>query len=172
MLSIEQSIFDWLNGNSQHAIYLVPMLAFGEACIGVGLLISGVFLLIIAIAIYSSELATIEVIVLLAFIGAISGDHFGFYVGKKLGPQFHSSSIASRYRKNIDRAEELIRKYGAAAIFIGRFIPAIRSLIPATLGLSKFNPVRYSLMDALACALWSIVLGLIVVGLDLGFDFF
>ena len=172
MLSIEQSIFDWLNGNSQHAIYLIPMLAFGEACIGVGLLISGVFLLIIAIAIYSSELATIEVIVLLAFIGAISGDHFGFYVGKKLGPQFHSSSIASRYRKNIDRAEELIRKYGAAAIFIGRFIPAIRSLIPATLGLSKFNPVRYSLMDALACALWSIVLGLIVVGLDLGFDFF
>jgi membrane-associated protein len=150
MLSIEQSIFDWLNGNSQHAIYLVPMLAFGEACIGVGLLISGVFLLIIATAIYSSELATIEVI----------------------GPQFHSSSIASRYRKNIDRAEELIRKYGAAAIFIGRFIPAIRSLIPATLGLSKFNPVRYSLMDALACALWSIVLGLIVVGLDLGFDFF
>ena len=52
------------------------MLAFGEACIGAGLLISGVFLVVVATAIYSSELATIEVIVLLDFIGALLGDHF------------------------------------------------------------------------------------------------
>lgn len=136
------------------------------------MVISGVFLLVIATVIFTNELASIEVIVVLAFIGAILGDHLGFYVGQRLGPQFHSSKIASRYRNAIDRTEELIRKYGAAAIFIGRFIPAIRSLVPATLGLSNFNTLRYSLMDALACALWSAVLGLLVVGLDLGFDFF
>jgi membrane-associated protein len=56
------------------------------------------------------------------------------------------------------------------AVFIGRFVPAIRSLIPATMGISGFDGRRYLLLDALACALWSTALGAIVLGLDFGFS--
>jgi len=78
--------------------------------------------------------------------------------------------LARRHRDRISRAENLVRKYGAIAIFIGRFIPAIRSLIPAVLGLSGFDRLRYLVFDLLACLLWSLALGAIVLGLNLGFS--
>ena len=78
--------------------------------------------------------------------------------------------MAERYRDSLQKGEAVIRKYGAAAIFIGRFVPAIRSLIPAMLGLSGFKSARYAVLDVLAWVLWSSALGAIVLGLDLGFS--
>ena len=132
---------------------------------------SGVFLLVVATAIFSNDIASIQTISMLAFFGAMLGDHTGFYVGHWLGPWFHDSSLAQRYGGRITKSELLIRKYGSAAIFIGRFIPAIRSLIPAVLGISRFGRLRYTLLDTLACLLWSAALAALVLGLDLGFSF-
>ena len=39
------------------------------------------------------------------------------------------------------------------------------------LGLSGFDRIRYLLLDAVACLLWSAALGTIVLGLDMGFSF-
>ena len=60
----------------------------------------------------------------------------------------------------------MIRRHGPIAIFIGCFIPAIRSLVPALLGISQFNRLRYSLLDAGACFLWALALGGILPGVD------
>ena len=49
---------------------------------------------------------------------------------------------------------------------IGRFVPAIRSLIPAALGISGFRRLHYSLTDLTACAIWASALLLIVVGIE------
>jgi membrane-associated protein len=134
-------------------------------------LISGVFLLLVATGIYTSALAPIETIVILALFGAFLGDQAGFYLGRLLGPRFHHSRVAGRYQKSLDNAELMVRKHGSAVIFIGRFLPAIRSVIPAMLGLSGFDRIRYLLLDAVACLLWSAALGTIVLGLDMGFSF-
>lgn len=71
-----------------------------------------------------------------------------------------------RYAESIAKGEEVTRKFGSMAIFIGRFVPAIRSLIPALMGLSGFNRIRYSLFDAIACLLWAIALGVLATGLE------
>lgn len=147
------------------------MLAFLEACLGVGLLVSGAFLLVLATATYARELASIELIVVLAFLGAVSGDHLGFHLGRWIGPGFHHTGVARRYQDSLRKAELMIRRYGAMVVFIGRFVPAIRSVVPAMLGLSGFHPLRYLLLDVLACLLWSVALGAIIMGLDLGFGF-
>ena len=143
----------------------MPLFAFIEACVGIGLFVSGAFLLIIAVALYSNDVAPITLIATLAMLGAILGDHVGYYVGLWFGPRFHHTKLAARNRGRVERAEKLIRRYGAWVIFIGRFIPAIRSLIPAALGVSGFDRWRYTLLDILACALWSIALAAIVLGL-------
>jgi membrane-associated protein len=144
----------------------VPALAFAEACVGLGIFISGAFLVAVATFALNYGIANIETICLLAGLGAIAGDHAGFYVGIWLGPNFHQTKLAKRYTEAVSRGEALVLKYGAWAIFIGRFIPAIRSIIPALIGLSEFNKTRYSVYDIAACALWSIVLGAIVAGID------
>ncbi len=145
---------------------LVPTFAFAEACIGIGIFISGAFLVAVATYVLSSEIASIELICLLAALGAILGDHVGFYTGYLVGPNFHHTKLAERYSSALARGEAMIRRYGGWAIFIGRFIPAIRSIIPVLIGLSKFSKTRYSSYDVAACAVWSVALGFIVSGID------
>jgi len=130
------------------------------------LFISGVLLLAIATFIIQSDLAPIELVCSLAFAGAFAGDHLGFHIGRIIGPGFHKTKIANKYAKSISQGQDLIQKFGSAAIFIGRFVPAVRSLVPALMGLSGFSRIRYSLFDALACLLWAIALALIVLGIE------
>ena len=58
------------------------------------------------------------------------------------------------------------KKRGTLAIFIGRFIPTIRSLVAPMLGVSGYPLLRYSLYDALACLLWALALGLILANIS------
>lgn len=140
------------------------MLAFAEACVGVGLFVSGLFLFGVATVMVETQILSLWQITPLAFIGALLGDHAGYYVGLHFGPRFHQFRLAQRYHKQMERGERLIRRHGSSTIFIGRFIPAIRSLLPAMLGISGFARVRYSVLDTIACGLWALALAGLVAG--------
>ncbi len=142
------------------------MLAFAEACIGIGLFVSGILLVAVCTVIYSTDMVRLEVIVVLAWLGATLGDQFGFWVGCRLGPRFHHTGLAEKHREKLQRAEAMIVRFGSYAVFIGRFIPAIRSIIPAMLGISGFTPARYLLLDVCACLLWAMALAMIVLGAE------
>lgn len=148
------------------AIYLVPLFAFAEACVGIGLLISGAILVAVGSLLLANDIASLGQILPLAMIGALLGDHAGFYTGRWIGPRFHGFAFAQKHRARLQKSEAMIIKYGPYAIFIGRFIPAIRSLIPAMLGISGFNRGRYSALDVAACLLWSACLGVILWAIE------
>ena len=158
-------ILEWLENNREYALWLVPLLAFGEACVGLGLFVSGFLLVTAATLLYTGEYATLVQIIPLAWAGALLGDHSGFLVGAQIGPRFHDLRLAQRYRQALLRSEALVQRHGGTAIFIGRFVPAIRSLVPVLVGISGFPRLRFLLLDALACLLWALALGAIVAGL-------
>ena len=161
---IESTVLEWIQAHREQALLLVPLLAFAEACIGVGLFISGLFLVVVGSFVLAQGIAPLPLIVALAFAGALLGDHTGYYVGRWLGPRVHDWGFVKRHRARLDRAKDMIRRRGAGAILIGRFIPAIRSLIPAALGIGGFDRLRYSLVDLVACSLWAGGLALILGG--------
>lgn len=163
---IEQLLLDWLDNNRDYAIALVPLLAFAESCVGIGLFISGVLLLLVSATLYNNGIAGFEVLLPMAFTGALLGDHAGYYFGRTLGPKFHQIGVIKKYQANVKKAEDLIRRFGSAGIFIGRFVPAIRSIIPALVGISDMDRLRYSLVDALACFCWVLALAAILVGIE------
>ncbi len=146
---------------------LVPLLAFLEACIGIGLFVSGALLLIVSAALYSTGNASLGFIVPLALVGALAGDHVGFYFGRMIGPDFHHSQFAQKYDVQVKRADAMIGRFGGLAIFIGRFVPAIRSVVPTVIGISGFRPKRFSILDGIACLSWSLALGGLVLLIDL-----
>ena len=143
----------------------MPLLAFAESCVGLGLVISGVLLLLVSATLYNNDIAGLEALLPLAFFGALLGDHEGYYFGRTLGAKFHQIGIIKKYQANVEKAEGIIRRYGNAAIFIGRFIPAILSIIPALVGVSGIERLRYSFIDALACICWVLALAAILIGI-------
>ena len=142
------------------------MLAFLEACPGLGLLASGILLLSVATFLYSEQLLILQQLLPMAFAGACIADHLGFYVGRGFGAKFHATAWAKKRTAQLNRTEGYILNHGASAILIGRFVPAIRSLVPIMVGGSGISKLKFSLIDVLACALWSSALGLLVVGLE------
>ena len=161
-----ENITIWMESNESISVFIVPFFAFIESCVGIGLFVSGIILLTISTYLYNQGFATVSQIIPLAFIGAIIGDHVGFYLGCWLGPRFHDSRFAQKHSQRIAKTEKLIREKGVYAIFIGRLIPAVRSLVPLMTGISGFQRRRYTIFDGLACAIWASLLGVLVVGID------
>jgi len=157
---------NWLNANKQHAWMMIPLLAFLEACPGIGLLVSGVVLLTVSTILYTEQLATLAQIMSLAFAGACLSDHLGFYLGRWLGDKLHHTGFAKKRASQLQKSERFILKHGASAIVLGRLVPAVRSLVPMMVGVSATSRIKFTLIDVLACAIWATGLGLLVVGLD------
>lgn len=142
------------------------MIAFLEACVGVGIFVSGVILLSVCTIMYTEQIATLPQMLPLAFLGATIADHSGFYLGMWIGPQFHHTKFAQKRRKFLDKSEAMIRRFGIFAIIFGRLMTAIRSLVPLLIGVSGMPKWKYTLLDLTACAIWTTGLGLLVVGID------
>ena len=125
----------------------MPLLAFLEAFVGIGLFISGAILLSVCTLLYVEQIATLQQMLPLAFLGAILGDHCGYYIGRFIGPKFHQTKFVIKRAQMLKKAEQSIDKYGVFAIFIGRFLTPIRSLVPLVTGLSGMNRAKYSAFD-------------------------
>lgn len=159
-----ESLIQWAEQHQQYALLIVPLCAFMETCVGIGLFVSGIFLVIICSILYANGWASIPAMAVVAAIGSSLGDHVGYYFGRSVGGSIHEMKLVQRHQAKWNRGEDLVRRHGAWAIFIGRFIPSIRSLIPAMLGISGFERLRYTLLDFTACTLWACGLAAIVLG--------
>lgn len=161
---------DWLEAHSQYALFIVPVIAFLEAIVGVGLFVSGAILLSVCTLLYTQGIATLWQMLPMAFVAATTADHLGYFLGRRLGPGFHRTRFAIKYQRNLTTAEQLILKYGELSIIIGRLIPAVRSIVPLLTGLSGLPAAKYTRYDLIACGIWSTGLGLLVVGIGGLFD--
>ena len=150
----------------EYALVIVPVIAFLEACLGIGLFISGAILLSVCTVLYTQGIATLEQMLPLAFLGATLADHSGYYIGRWVGPRFHHTRFAIRHKSRLDKTEAMLVRHGEVAIIIGRLMTAIRSVVPLLSGISGLSPARYTLYDLIACTIWTGGLGLLVVGLD------
>ena len=157
---------EWALANTQTALLVVFMLACFESLIGIGLFVSGVFLLGIASYLLSQDIISSTQLAITAAGGAILGDHVGFFFGRFLGPRLHHTRLFIRHADRILKTEDMIARWGGIAVPIGRFVPAIRSIVPALLGTSGFMPKRFILIDTLSCATWAGALVLLATGID------
>lgn len=144
----------------------MPIIAFLEAFVGIGLFVSGAILLSVCTILYVEQIATLQQMLPLAFLGALLSDHSGYYIGRSMGPRFHQTSFAIKREKTLKKAEKTIAKFGVFAIFIGRFVTPIRSIVPLVTGVSGMARARYTAFDFIACASWTVCLGVLVVGID------
>ncbi len=156
----------WLQNTPTWVVYLVPLFAFIESCLGIGLFVSGVFLLSLCVLLYGQQLIGIPAIAISAFTGAVLGDLVGYAAGKLMGPRVKTTKLFLRHQENINKTEAMFVKSAGIAICTGRFVPAIRSITPMLAGLSGISTRKYLGFELLACFLWASALCLLVTGID------
>ena len=154
----------YLNANAEYAWVVILFFAFLESFILSGVIISSAILFSICIFISNTELLPLFYIVPVAVLGAHLGDMTGFLFGKTIGPQLLSTKVMVKREKLITRAQKFLDKTGSYTVILGRFIPAVRPIVPFLLGVSDLKLVRFYIADLIACIFWGIALGFLVTG--------
>lgn len=98
--------------------------------------------------------------VTLGLAGSMTGAYINYYLSVWLGRPFlhRCGKYFFLPKRHLDRAEEIFRKYGDAATFVCRLLPAIRQLISIPAGLSRMKLWRFTLFTALGAGLWTAIL--------------
>ena len=111
------------------------------------------------------EILPLQAIVPIAIIGAHTGDMSGFFFGKTLGHKLLDTKFIKKREKIIVRGQKFLDRSGPYTVIFGRFIPAIRPIVPFLLGISDVKVVRFYIADVIACLCWGVALAFLVTGI-------
>ena len=90
-----------------------------------------------------------------AWMGNLLGAAFMYYIGRRYGSGPFLERLERWVGKNAeDRFMKLYGKYGLPALFVSRFLPAARSLVPPLAGAMKLPPLPVALAVATASGIW------------------
>jgi len=150
----------FLETNPEYAWFLVFLFGFMESMIITGSFMPSAILFSLCVYLYNTELLTLPWICSIAFAGSHLGDISGFLVGKIFGPSFMASNFLQKRQKGIQRTQKFLNRFGPYTVVIGRFIPAIRPLVPFLLGITDLELKRFYIADIIACLLVPFLLGI------------
>ncbi|GAA1895445.1 DedA family protein [Williamsia serinedens] len=133
--------------------FLFPAL---EASIFVGVVIPGEIAVLIAGVIASGGRLELWEVLVVAIAGAVIGDFVGFEVGRRWGTVL-LAKLPERLVKpeHVDRGREELRKRGAIAVLVGRWIAALRALMPGLAGMSGMRLRTFVIANAIGGAIWA-----------------
>ena len=113
-------------------------------------------LLLASFLAYSEHKLTLPSIILAGVCAATLGDNLGFVVGSYGGrPLLERYQRALRIRPAvIARGEELFARYGAATVFVARFIAGMRIIAGPLAGVLRMPWRKFLLFNFLGAVLW------------------
>jgi membrane-associated protein len=126
----------------------------------------GRLLLIAAGALAAAGHANVVAMIAAATAGAVIGDHVWYVLGRWRGQALidFGCRITLRSRDCASRANELVRRFGALAIVIGRFFTAVRIFVTAVVAGSGMSYAKYLLSETVGSLIWSSIFILLGYG--------
>lgn len=91
---------------------------------------------------------------LATFIGNMIGAIGMYLVGRAYGPSVLQRFVRGDIEEARARMKKLYGKYGYAALFLSRFIPGVRSIVPPFAGAAHIPTVPAILIMGIASAIW------------------
>ncbi len=91
-----------------------------------------------------------------ALAGAVLGDNVNYYLGKRYGRQWTHNGIWIVKPEHFRAGHEFFKKHGSKSIFLGRFVPTIKEIIPFVAGTVGMNHRRFMLWNVLGAMGWAL----------------
>jgi membrane protein DedA with SNARE-associated domain len=151
----------WMDGLPSVLIYLtIAFLVFSEAALFFGFVFPGETAIIVGGLLASTGKISLTLLLVISIVAAIVGDSVGYEIGKKFGPRLLEMKAVSRHRSKVEKAQDLIRRRGAFAVFIGRFTALLRALMPALAGSARLPYGKFLVFNALGGIAWVLTFGI------------
>ena len=155
------NILEFISNNLQYSYVLILVFAFAESLVVVGSILSSAILFSICVFLYNNDFLDLYTIVPLAMIGAHLGDVTSFVLGQRFGPWVVETKFFKKREHILERGNNFIDKYGQFTVVIGRFIPAMRAIIPFLIGMTGLEFKKFYRASIFAILVWGF--GLIIL---------
>lgn len=154
------AITDWLRGLSGPVVYaVVAALVFAEDALFVGFVgfvVPGETSAILGGLLAHQGKVSLTWITVAVVGAAVLGDSVGYEIGRRFGPSLLHTRALRRHEERIDRAREFMSRRGSAAVFFGRFVAFVRTMVPALAGTSRMPYRRFLFYNAVGGIAWGV----------------
>lgn len=135
--------------------FLLFAIIFLETGVVVTPFLPGDSLIFAAGALSATGSFRIEILFIVLFLAAISGDTLNYHIGKFIGPKiFNKESSLFFHKSHLLRAQSFYEKYGKKTIILARFVPIVRTFAPFVAGIGKMNYGLFLTYNIAGGALW------------------
>ncbi|MCD0482574.1 DedA family protein [Streptacidiphilus sp. ASG 303] len=150
-----QQLTQWLGDLAGAPAYgAVALLVFCEVAVPFGFLLPGETSVVLGGVLAQHGRVSVAAVAAVAAAAAVAGDSAGYLVGRLTGGRLREAAPRGRNGERLRRAERLMERHGAAAVFAGRLVPFVRSAVPLLAGAARMPYGRFLLVDALAGLVW------------------
>lgn len=143
---------------------ITPLVSeYGLIIIFVGMIFEGTAMILITGFLCYVGIFSLHEAWIVAFLGAVTGDHIWFYLGRSYGKK-----IINRFPVFQTKFTQTLSRIKSKADFVAlfeRFIYGGGIIFPLTLGIENYSRKRYLIFDLIGDSIWALV------GLGLGYYF-
>lgn len=134
---------------------LILLIALSEALPVVGAFVPGDAIILGVSALAATGALRLWPLIIAATFGAIIGDGVSYW----LGHHYHRAIVCrwplSRHPALITRGEAFFQRHGGKSVFIGRFTPGVRAIVPLIAGTLRMSPIRFYAMNVFSAVVWA-----------------
>lgn len=134
---------------------IVFLSAAAEAVVMIGYFVPGGAILVAVGGIVGLGHLPLWPILIWATAGAILGDGASYWLGHTYKEELRVRWPFSRYPELIDRGEVFLQRHGAKSVFLGRFLPVLKPIVPTVAGILGMPPGRFYVANVLSAIIWS-----------------
>jgi membrane-associated protein len=141
----------------------ITAIVFVETGLFFGFFLPGDSLLVTAGILAAAGILDIQWLIISATAAAIAGDQTGYVIGRRAG-----QALVKRYAKfrpHLDRAHAFYEAYGSKTIVLARFVPIVRTFVPAVAGAAGMNYRRFVTYNIAGGVFWVFSTSLLGYGL-------
>lgn len=152
-----QVLTHWLFQHPVGAGILTFVIAFLESLIIVGTIIPGSITMTAIGIMMGSGVVGVPLTIALASAGAFIGDGISYIIGYRFRDTLPQKWPFRLVPKLMAKGKSYFEKHGGKSVFIGRFVGAIRAMVPVIAGMMHMKPWQYFPISFCSAILWAIV---------------
>jgi membrane protein DedA with SNARE-associated domain len=150
-------LLDHLSNLPALLVYVVVgALVFVEAALLIGFVFPAETAVVVGgvLASHGGGTVNIAVLMIVVVVCAIVGDSVGYAIGHHFGERILNIRILHSRRGLIEWALDLVRRRGAAIVFLGRFTAFLRAMVPGLSGIARMHYRTFLAANAIGGIVW------------------
>ncbi len=152
---LDSYILPFVEQFRNYAVWIAFFAAFGETLIGLGLFVPGSTLLLFLGVLAGQGYLDIGTLLLSGLAGAYLGDIANYHIGRRYGIALLRKSGFPFSEERLEAAQAFMNRHGAKSVFLARFVPGLKEIVPFMAGSLGMRKSRFLVWDFLGAVGWS-----------------